>query len=133
MPLLRPPDLLQPPRRGRRALCRSGVFLNPAGNAGIGAYRIAITPPELVGRVQSVSQFAARRCRSHPSLAGALLAAARRPGRRWPSLVALTARVALIPTLSRSVRRYPRPAEWVTQASTGTRGPARELAGAANV
>ena len=32
----------------------AGVFLNPAGNAGIGSYKMSITPPELVGRVQSV-------------------------------------------------------------------------------
>ena len=35
-----------------------GAFLNPAGNAGIGAYRMTITPREIVGRVQSVNQFA---------------------------------------------------------------------------
>ena len=35
----------------------TGVFLNPAGNAGIGSYKMSITPPELVGRVQSVGQF----------------------------------------------------------------------------
>ena len=34
-----------------------GLFLNPAGNAGIGAYRIAVTPAELQGRIQSTMQF----------------------------------------------------------------------------
>ena len=34
-----------------------GLFLNPAGNAGIGAYRIAVTPDELQGRIQSTTQF----------------------------------------------------------------------------
>ncbi|MFC6341197.1 family 1 glycosylhydrolase, partial [Nocardioides hankookensis] len=34
-----------------------GLFLNPAGNAGIGSYRMAVTPPELIGRVQATTQF----------------------------------------------------------------------------
>ncbi|HYF71560.1 MAG TPA: MFS transporter, partial [Nocardioides sp.] len=36
-----------------------GMLLNPAGNAGMSSYRIAVTPPELLGRVQSTMQFVA--------------------------------------------------------------------------
>ena len=39
------------------AAISAGIFLNPAGNAGIGAYRMALTPADLQGRVQSAIQF----------------------------------------------------------------------------
>jgi MFS family permease len=89
-----------------------GIFLNPAGNAGIGAYRMSLTPPDLQGRVQSTIQFVAMSIMPlAPVLAGGLLA--------WLGgatavavLGALTAFVALIPTLSRSVREVPRAAVW---------------------
>lgn len=89
-----------------------GLFLNPAGNAGVGSYRLAITPPELVGRMQSTMQFASMLTMPlAPALAGGLLAVL--DGRDAVlALTALTAVVALIPTLSRSVRSVPRPAEW---------------------
>jgi hypothetical protein len=89
-----------------------GIFLNPAGNAGIGAYRMAQTPPDLQGRVQSSSQFVAMSVMPlAPVLAGGLLA--------WLGgatavtiLGVLIALAALIPTLSRSVREVPRPDVW---------------------
>lgn len=89
-----------------------GMFLNPAGNAGIGAYRMAVTPPELLGRVQATMQFASMMAMPlAPALAGVLLAGL--DGRRAVLvLTAVTAAVALIPTLSASVRRVPRPASW---------------------
>ena len=89
-----------------------GLFLNPAGNAGVGSYRMAVTPPQLVGRVQSAMQFTSMLPMPlAPALAGALLAGL--GGRDAVlALTALTAVVALIPTLSRSVRSVPRPAEW---------------------
>jgi MFS family permease len=94
------------------AALSAGLFLNPAGNAGIGAYRMAVTPPELQGRVQSAMQFASMLTMPlSPLLAGALLA-----GLGGPTAVVvlgvLTALVALIPTLSGSVRSVPRPVEW---------------------
>lgn len=89
-----------------------GMLLNPAGNAGISSYRIAITPPELVGRVQSTAQFASISAMPFaPLLAGLLLTAVGGPATIL-ALGALTALVACIPTLSRSVRSVPRPAEW---------------------
>jgi predicted MFS family arabinose efflux permease len=89
------------------------LLLNPAGNAGTSSYRMAITPPQLIGRVQSAMQFTSMLPMPlAPVIAGGLLG--------WLggrdailALTALTALVALIPTLSRSVRSVPRPAEWV--------------------
>ena len=89
-----------------------GLFLNPAGNAGVGSYRMAITPPELVGRVQSAMQFTSMLSMPlAPALAGALLTGLGGTAAVL-ALTALTAAVALIPTLSTSVRSVPRPADW---------------------
>jgi MFS family permease len=89
-----------------------GMFLNPAGNAGIGSYRMAITPPELVGRVQSTMQFTSMLSMPlAPALAGLLLSTLDGADAVLVLTVA-SAVVALIPTLSRSVRTVPRPAEW---------------------
>lgn len=89
-----------------------GLFLNPAGNAGVSSYRMAVTPPELIGRVQSAMQFVSMASMPlAPLLAGVLLDAL---GGRDAMLVlgGLSAAVALIPTLSRSVRSVPKPATW---------------------
>jgi len=90
------------------------LLLNPAGNAGTSSYRMSITPPELIGRVQSAMQFTSMVTMPlAPVVAGALLGWL---GGRDAILVLtfLTALVALIPTLSRSVRSVPRPSEWAT-------------------
>jgi hypothetical protein len=95
------------------------LLLNPAGNAGTSSYRMRVTPPELVGRVQSAMQFTSMLTMPlAPVLAGALLG--------WLggrdailTLVALTALVALIPTLSDAVRSVPRPSEWVAPEPVG--------------
>lgn len=95
-----------------------GLFLNPAGNAALGSYRIAITPPELVGRMQSTTQAVSMlTIPLAPALAGALLTLL---GGRDAVLVltGLTALVALVPTLARSVRDVPRPADWAPLATT---------------
>jgi MFS family permease len=90
----------------------AGLFLNPAGNAGIGAYRVALTPAQLQGRVQSTMQFAAMLTMPlSPLIAGVLLTGLGGP-RAIVALAVLTGLVALIPTLSRSVRAVPRPAAW---------------------
>ncbi|MFL6155382.1 MAG: MFS transporter [Marmoricola sp.] len=98
------------------------LLLNPAGNAGGGSYRMAVTPPELIGRVQSAMQFTSMVTMPlAPLLAGALLG--------WlgvrDAILALgliTTAVALIPTLSRTVRSVGRPAEWRAEAAA-TREP----------
>ena len=54
LPLVVPMPLWNQPAVVAAALA-VGMFLNPAGNAGIGSYRMAVTPPELLGRVQATS------------------------------------------------------------------------------
>ncbi len=88
------------------------LLLNPSGNAGIGAYRLAVTPSELVGRVQSFSQFASTAAMPMaPVLAGVSLDALGGPA-AIGLLGVLVLMTALIPTLSGSVRSVPRPALW---------------------
>lgn len=102
----------------------TGVFLNPAGNAGIGSYKMSVTPPELVGRVQATGQFLGWSTMPlAPVLGGALLAVLGGPA-TMAALVVLCALVALIPTLSRTVRSVPRPSEW---AQAETDEPAAQL------
>lgn len=92
-----------------------GLFLNPAGNAGIGSYRIAVTPAELQGRIQSTMQFVSMSAMPlSPVLAGALLSGLG-GGAAMAVLGVLTALVALIPTLSNQVRAVPRPSAWVPE------------------
>lgn len=122
-----------------------GVFLNPAGNAGMAAYRMSVTPSELVGRVQSVGQFVSFSVIPlAPLVGGGLLAALGGPA-TMASLCVLSGLVALVPTLSREVRAVPRPVEWnraggrqhlrpgpeAGPAADGPRGGALEPAGAA--
>lgn len=94
------------------AAISAGLFLNPAGNAGMGAYRMAVTPATLQGRVQSTTQFASMAVMPlAPVLAGGLLAWLG-GATAFTVLGVLTALCALIPTLSRSVRAIPKPAVW---------------------
>jgi MFS family permease len=96
----------------------AGLFFNPAGNAGMGAYRMALTPPGLQGRVQSTTQFVAMAAMPlAPVIAGTLLAWLG-GGAAVAALGVLTALTALIPTLSRSVRDVPRPVVWQAQLRT---------------
>lgn len=94
-----------------------GLFLNPAGNAGIGSYRMAITPPELLGRVQSSMQFVSMLAMPlAPLVAGALLEGL--GGRDAVlALAGLVGTSALIPTCAPSVRGVPRPAQWRVEAA----------------
>jgi MFS family permease len=113
-----------------------GLFLNPAGNAGIGAYRMALTPPDLQGRVQSTSQFVSMSVMPlAPVLAGVLLATLGGPT-AVVVLGVLIAGVALIPTLSHSVRSVPRPAVWQAELAeaallSSPEAPRRQLSPAA--
>jgi MFS family permease len=108
------------------AALSAGLFLNPAGNAGIGAYRMALTPPDLQGRVQSTSQFTSMLTMPlSPLLAGGLLAGLGGPV-AIGALIALTAAAALIPTRSRTVRSVPRPV--VGQAELASSADAAALA-----
>ncbi|MFC6286444.1 MFS transporter [Nocardioides sp. GCM10027113] len=96
----------------------AGIFLNPAGNAGIGAYRVAVTPPELLGRAQATMNFTSMSVMPlAPVLAGVLLATVG-GAVAVAALTLLTALVALIPTLSASVRGVPRPVAWQVEVGT---------------
>jgi MFS family permease len=90
----------------------TGMLLNPAANAGGGTYRIAHTPAHLQGRAQSASQFLAMSVIwLAPLLGGALLGSLGGPA-AIAVIGGLVAVVALIPTLTRSVRSVPRPVVW---------------------
>ncbi len=88
------------------------LILNPAGNAGISAYRIAITPDELQGRVSAASLFVAMSVMPLSPLLGGWLLEAYGASRAIGVLLLATAALALLLTLSRSIREIPRPSEW---------------------
>lgn len=88
------------------------LLLNPAGNAGIGSYRAAVTPDDLQGRVGSAMGFVSMSVMPFAPLLGGLALTAL-GGRGAVALLVLgTAVGALVPTLSRSIRSVPRPSEW---------------------
>ncbi|WP_051551623.1 MFS transporter [Nocardioides sp. URHA0020] len=111
VPLVVPMALWNHPAVVAAALA-AGLFLNPAGNAGIGAYRMAVTPPELIGRVQATMQFVSMAAMPLAPVVAGLLLAGVGGGAAVAVLGLLTAAVALIPTLSTSVRSVPRPRDW---------------------
>ena len=115
-PLVVPMALVNDPAVVAAAL-GIGLFLNPAGNAGIGAYRIAVTPDELQGRIQSTTQFLSMSVLPLAPLLSGLLLGRLGGGEAVAVLGLLTALVALIPTLSPTMRTLPRPALWRTAAS----------------
>ncbi|HEY2877959.1 MFS transporter [Nocardioides sp.] len=88
------------------------LLLNPAGNAGIGAYRAAMTPDELQGRVGSALSFAGMGAMPLAPVLGGLLLGSLGGSTAIAALVAATGLAAMIPTLSRSIRSVPRPAAW---------------------
>ncbi len=90
----------------------STMLLNPAGNAGIGSYRLAITPDHMQGRVASASQFAAMAIMPLAPLSGGALLSGLGGPISMAGLAAAAAACALIVTLSRTVRSVPRPAVW---------------------
>lgn len=102
------------------AALSSGLFFNPAGNAGIGAYRMALTPPDLQGRVQSTTQFTSMLTMPFSPLVAGMLLSGLGGATAIGVLILLTALVALIPTLSRSVRSVPRPAVWQAELAERT-------------
>jgi predicted MFS family arabinose efflux permease len=89
------------------------LLLNPAGNAGIGSYRVAMTPDELQGRVSSAMTFLTMSIMPLAPVLGAwvLTTLGGRPA--IITLIVVTSGTALIPTLSRSMRSVPRPRDWV--------------------
>jgi hypothetical protein len=89
------------------------LLLNPAGNAGIGSYRVAMTPDELQGRVGAALTFLSMSVMPLAPLLGAWLLTQLGGRPAVILLIAVTSGTALIPTLSRSMRSVPRPRDWV--------------------
>lgn len=92
-----------------------GLLLNPAGNAGIGAYRLAVTPDELQGRVTATMQFTSWSTMPLAPVVGGLLLTMLGGAGTVLALGAATAASSLAITLSRSVREVPRPDRWHTE------------------
>ncbi|HQR25867.1 MAG TPA: MFS transporter [Nocardioides sp.] len=88
------------------------MLLNPAGNAGIGAYRIAVTPADLQGRVAATSQFLAMSVMPLSPVLGGLLLETYGGAVAIAALTAASAGLAVLLTVSRSVRTVPHPRHW---------------------
>ena len=101
------------------------LLLNPAGNAGIAAYRAAITPDALQGRVGSALNFVGLGALPLAPVVGGLLLSQLGGTAAIGGLVAAVALSAMIPTLSRTMRSVPRPSEWARPEDAA---PARETA-----
>jgi MFS family permease len=98
--------------------CASTFFLlllNPAGNAGIGSYRMAVTPEHLQGRVGSTSQFVSISVMPLAPLLGGYLLEHQGGTVAISALVVASALLAALLTSSRSIRSVPRPSEWVVE------------------
>ena len=105
------------------AACTSVFFLlllNPAGNAGIGSYRAAMTPDDLQGRVGSAMTFVSMGVMPFAPLVGGWMLSNLGGSLAIALLVFGTALGALVPTLSRTIRSVPRPAEWRAQLDSPT-------------
>jgi MFS family permease len=88
------------------------LLLNPSGNAGIGSYRAAVTPDELQGRVGSAMMFVSMGVMPFAPLLGGAALSRLGGTAAIAALVVATALGALIPTVSRSIRSVPGPADW---------------------
>jgi MFS family permease len=98
--------------------CASTFFLlllNPAGNAGIGSYRMAVTPEHLQGRVGSTSQFVSMSVMPLAPLLGGYLLEHQGGTVAISALVVASALLAALLTSSRSIRSVPRPSEWAVE------------------
>lgn len=96
------------------------MLLNPAGNAGIGAYRMRCTPADLQGRVAAASRFTSMLAMPlAPVMAGLLLGTLGGPT-AMAALIAMTGVVALIVTFSHEVRSVPRPDAWGQASALGS-------------
>jgi MFS family permease len=104
------------------------LLLNPAGNAGIGAYRAAMTPDDLQGRVGSAMTFVSMGVMPLAPLLGGWLLSDLGGSIAIALLVVGTGIGALIPTLSRTIRSVPRPAEWHADLASGPAVPAHQPA-----
>lgn len=88
------------------------MLFNPIGNAGISAYRMAITPDEMQGRTSSASRFLVMALMPLSPLAGGWLLEHHGGHTAMAVLVCATVLLALLLTSARSVRSVPRPDRW---------------------
>lgn len=88
------------------------LVLNPVGNAGLGAYRMAVTPRRLQGRVSSAMQFTSLSTMPLAPLAGGWMLEHQGGTAAVALLVVASALLAVLLTSSRAVRSVPRPAQW---------------------
>lgn len=90
------------------------LLINPAGNAGIGAYRVAVTPAALQGRVSATSQFLAMSVMPLSPLLGGWLLARFGGTTAIAILIVASTILALYLSASRTIRSVPRPRDWPT-------------------
>jgi MFS family permease len=103
------------------------LLINPAGNAGIGAYRAAMTPDELQGRVGSALTFVTMGSMPlAPVLGGSLLGAVGGPA-TIAGMIGASVVTALLPTFSHSMNSVPRPADWPRLEATAPAGETAEV------
>jgi MFS family permease len=88
------------------------LLMNPAGNAGIGAYRAAMTPDDLQGRVGSALSFVTMGTLPLAPVLGGFLLGSFGGQVAIAALVGASVLTALIPTFSRPMNSVPRPSEW---------------------
>jgi MFS family permease len=89
-----------------------GIFLNPAGNAGIFAYAQSLIPEDMLGRFMAALTFLVMSLHWAAPLVGGLLLAFL-PGREAMLVLALlVGLVALLPTASRTIMGVGRPSSW---------------------
>jgi MFS family permease len=106
------------------------LVMNPSGNAGIGAYRTAMTPDDLQGRVGSALSFVTMGTLPLAPVLGGFLLGKYGGQAAIAGMVAASVLTALIPTFSRSMNSVPRPAEWAATESAPMRETAPEGTGA---
>jgi predicted MFS family arabinose efflux permease len=90
----------------------AAMFLNPISNAGVGAYRVSVTPDELQGRSHTATVFLATIAQPLGAPLGGVLMAAFGGRAAMAVILGLTAASAAMLTVSRSMRSVPRPAHW---------------------
>jgi MFS family permease len=103
------------------------LLINPSGNAGISAYRMAMTPDHLQSRASAASRFMSMSLMPLSPVLGAALLHHSGGSVAVLVLVVASALLAIYLSASRSIRSVPRPAVWqaelaaeVTPGTTGS-------------
>lgn len=93
-------------------LLAAALFLNPAGNAAVSSYMVAITPDRLQGRANAALGFAASILTPLGPITGGFLLAAWGGQHAMLAAAALTGLSVLPLVLSRETRQLPTPDKW---------------------